>query len=107
MFILAKRGDDGWRRMTKTLMPQGGRGSKKGMGSSGHCSSNGVQVAITIAAKYHASRPEVLHRKTKGIKFNGTTIVTSELSNRKKVANYGWNDKDVVQCEFRCRSVEG
>jgi len=37
--------------MTKTLMPQGGRGSKEGMGSGGRRSNDGVPIAITIAAK--------------------------------------------------------
>jgi len=67
--------------MTKTLMPQRGRGSKEGVGSGGRRSSDGVPIAITIAAKNHASHPEVLHRKTKGIKFYGTTIVASALLN--------------------------
>ena len=80
-------------------MPQGSRGSKEGVGSGWCCSSDGVEVAITIAAKNHASRPEVLHRKTKGIKFYGT-IVASELLNGKKVTNYGWNNKDIVQNEL-------
>jgi len=55
--------------MTKMLMPQGSRDSKEGVGSGWRYSNDGVEVAITIAAKNHASRPEVLHRKTKGIKF--------------------------------------
>jgi len=69
VLILAKRSNDGWSRMTKTLMPQGSRDSKEGVGSGWRYSNDGVEVAITIAAKNHASRPEVLHRKTKGIKF--------------------------------------
>ena len=70
------------------------------MGSGWHRSSDGVQVVVTIAVKNHTSRPEVLHRKTKSIKFYGTAIVASELAYRKKVTNYGWHDKDIVQNEL-------
>ena len=102
VFILAERGDGGWSRMAETLMPQRSGSSEKGVGSGWCCSSDGVQVSITIAAKNHAPRPEVLHRKTKGIKFDRTTIVAGELTNGKEIANYGWDDKDVVQDEVRC-----
>lgn len=74
--------------------------AKKGLGGARSGSRYGVEVAITIATKNHASRLEILHKKTKGIKFYGTTIVTSELSNGKKVTNYGWNNKDIVQNEL-------
>ena len=49
----------------------------------------GVEVAITIAAKSHAPRLLVLDRKTTSVKFNGTIIVTvtGELMNRKEVAH--------------------
>ena len=83
-------------------MPQGSRGCKEGVGRGWRCSSDGLEVAITIVTKNHASRPEVLHRKTKGIKFDRTTIVAGELTNGKEIANYGWDDKDVVQDEVRC-----
>jgi len=102
VFILAKRGNNGWSWVTKTLMPQRGRGSKEGVGSGRRCSSDGVQVANTIAAKNHVSRLEVLHRKTKGIKLNGTIVIARELTNGKKVANNGWDDKDIVQNKVRC-----
>ena len=99
MFIL-ERGDGGWSRMAETLMPQRSGSSEKGVGSGWCCSSDGVQVSITIAAKNHAPRPGVLHRKTKGIKLNGTIVIASELTNGKKVANNGWDDKDIVQNEL-------
>jgi len=56
----------------------------------------GVEVASTIAAKNHVSRPEVLDRETKGVKLDWTTIIATELANRKQVTNNGRNDKYVV-----------
>lgn len=70
------------------------------MGSGWRGNSENVQVTITITMKNHVSCCEVLHRKTKSIKFDRTTIVASELTNRKKVANYGQDGKDIVQSEF-------
>jgi hypothetical protein len=55
-----------------------------------------VEVSIAIAMKNHMSGLEVLDRKTKSVKFNGTTIITSELSNRKKISNDRQNNKDIV-----------
>ena len=42
-----------------------------------------VEVAFTVAAKDHSTSLQVLHRETKGVKLNGTEIVSSKFSNRK------------------------
>jgi hypothetical protein len=47
----------------------------------------GVEIATTIAAKIHVPRLLVFDRKTTSVKFNGTIIVTGELTNRKEVAH--------------------
>ena len=83
--------------MTKTLMPQGSRDSKEGVGSSWRYSNDGVEVAITIVAKNHAPRPEVLHRKTKGIKFYRAAVVTGELTNRQEIANDRRNNENIIK----------
>ena len=46
-----------------------------------------VEIPFTIAAKDHATSLQVLHRKTKRVKLNRATIVTSKLANREKIAN--------------------
>jgi len=60
-------------------------------------SRDGVEVAITIAAKNHALRPKVLHRETKGIKFYQAVVVKSELTIRQKIANNRRDNKDIVK----------
>ena len=61
---------------------------------------NGVEVALTIAAKHHLLRQRILNGKTESVKLDGTLIVTSELSNRKKVMNYMRNNKDIIKEKF-------
>jgi hypothetical protein len=56
--------------MTETTMPQGARGGEHGLGGCWDCWGDGVEIASTIAAKNHVSRPEFLHRKTKSVKFD-------------------------------------
>lgn len=50
------------------------------------------------------SRPEILNRKTMCVKFKGAAIVTSELTDRKQVADYGWCNKNIIKSEVcgRC-----
>lgn len=43
----------------------------------------GVEVARAIAAKHHAPTRDILNRKTRGVKFNRTIVVTSKLMHRK------------------------
>ena len=57
----------------------------------------GVEVAITIATKNHALRPKVLHRETKGIKFYQAVVVTSELTNRQKIADDRRNNESIIK----------
>jgi len=60
-------------------MPQGRRDGEAA--GSGRCGGEGVEVATTIAAKSHAPGLLVLDRKATRVKFNGTSIVTGELTN--------------------------
>jgi hypothetical protein len=46
-----------------------------------------VEISVTIAAKNHAMGLQVLHRKTKGIKLNGTKIATGKLANREQITD--------------------
>ena len=43
---------------------------------------DGVKVAGTIGAKNLAPGMKVLHRETKGVKFDRTSVVTSEFTNK-------------------------
>ena len=74
-------------------MPQGGgdgEGCERRGGAGGR--REGVEVASTIAAKHHASTRNILDRKTKSVKLNGTVVVTSKLTHGKEVTNKRGND---------------
>jgi predicted GNAT superfamily acetyltransferase len=55
-----------------------------------------VEVPITIAAKKKGLGSEVLHGKTKGIKFNGNKVVTCKFANGYKVCDYVRGNKDIL-----------
>jgi len=57
----------------------------------------GVEVAITIAAKSHTPRLLVLDRKIESVKFNRTIIVTGELTNGKKIAHESRGNQNVSE----------
>ena len=76
--------------MTQTSVPQRSRGDcgdvgmKVGVvGGWGY----GLEIARAIAANDHASRPEVLNRKTKRVKFDRTCIISSKLTYRNQDFN--------------------
>jgi hypothetical protein len=47
-----------------------------------HAMWNGVEIPIAIAPKEDRLGLQILNRKTRGVKLNGTVIVASKLSNR-------------------------
>jgi len=67
--------------MTKTGMPQL-RGDDFFSGGRRHTMWNGVEIPVAIAPKEDRLGLEILNRKTRGVKLNGTVIVASKLSNR-------------------------
>ena len=67
---------------TKSTMPKCGRGC----GSSNSLdTTEGAQLAGSIAPDNHALCAQILHRKTKGVKLNGTIIVWPETINRNRI----------------------
>ena len=79
--------------MTKALVPHGGGDGEVGVDDAGeYGGGEGVEVAVTVAAKDLAPGLDILYRKAKGVKLNGDEVVTGELPNRKKIMNYGWNN---------------
>ena len=73
--------------VTETLVPKRRRGGEVGAGSSGGGGWQSVEIARTISAKGDSPGPRVLDRKTERVKFYRTVIITSKLSNRKKVTD--------------------
>ena len=70
--------------MTKTTMPKWSGCSEESLGT-GEAGQQGVEVTGTIAPGDHAPSVKILHRKTKGVKLNGTIIVWPETINRNRI----------------------
>lgn len=66
--------------MTKTGVPQL-RGDNNDMTTGRHAMRDGVEVPVAIAPKDRLGL-EILDRKAKSVKLNGTVVVASKLSNR-------------------------
>ena len=66
--------------MTETLMPKGGGCSEEGGGAGGWCIER-VEVAGAIAPGDHVPGLQILHRKTKQIKFDGAIIIGGKTTN--------------------------
>ena len=58
-----------------------------------------VERPDAVASGEKLSGGKVLHRQARRIKLNGTRVVNSELTNRKKIMNDVWSDKDIVQAK--------
>jgi hypothetical protein len=70
------------------LMPNGGGDGNVGRSGAGWCGRwECVKISATIAAKHHASRPRILDKKAKSVKFDGAIIVTGELTDREKIVH--------------------
>lgn len=84
-------------KMTKPSMPDGERGGGQKGAWLEYRWMDGVELPEAIAPDDHVLRSEILHRKTKRVKFDRTIIVNGELANRNKVLNDARRNKNVVQ----------
>jgi hypothetical protein len=82
-------------------MPKcGGSSSKKGTWRGrGWRGSKWIERSGAIAPGDHGPGPEVLHRKTKRVKFDETIVIGGELTHRDKVFYYLGRNKDIVKTE--------
>ena len=82
--------------MLETMMPKGS-GSGEEHGGTGGGGVERVEVARAIAPGDHVPGVQVLHRKAKRIKLNGTIIIGGKTTNGNQVLNYVWRDQDIVK----------
>ena len=74
--------------MAEAAMPQSCRQSKVGMGSGNVRDSwESVEVTVAVAAKCHLPIVEIFNGDTHSVKFDGTMVVASKLTDQKKVTN--------------------
>jgi len=97
--------------VTKPAVPSGrrrrrGKGSKR-RGSrrqnSGSRKTKGVKGSRAVTSKKRTPGSRILHSKTRGVKFDGTRVVSSKLANGKKIMNHLRSNKNIGKTE-RTRS---
>jgi hypothetical protein len=74
-------------KMPKKTVPQRG-GCSEECGGAGGWRKKWVEVARAIAPGDHVPGFQILHRKTKWIKFDGAIIVGGKMTNGNQVLNY-------------------
>ena len=83
-------------KVPETTMPKRGRCSDECGGAGGRWVER-VEVTRAIAPGDHVPGLQILHRKAKRIKFNGTIIVGGETTNRNKIFNNVRGHQNIVK----------
>jgi hypothetical protein len=88
-------------RVTESAMPGGwGRSGHKGAGTGRRrWKLQGVEGSWAVTSKEGTPGVQILHRNTKGIKFNGNMIVSGKLANGKEVLNDIRSNKNVGEAK--------
>ena len=85
--------------VTEAAMPEGGgrcNSEGGGAGGAGGCGrEERVEITRAIAPGDHAPCLEVLHRKAKWVKLDGTIIISGETTDRNQVLNNVRRDQDI------------
>jgi hypothetical protein len=58
-----------------------------------------VEGLSAVTARERVPGGQILHRKTRGVKLNGTRIVGGEPTNRKEIIGDVWGYENVVEIE--------
>nr|GFC18875.1 hypothetical protein [Tanacetum cinerariifolium] len=82
--------------MSKALMPHGSTCREKSNMRSCRLG-NWIEIARTVTSKKDMTSQVILHRKTKGVKFNSTIIVSSELTKKNEIFNYIGGYKNIMK----------
>jgi hypothetical protein len=85
--------------MAETTMPCGGGGVETRTGGR-HAGGGGLERverprAVTVGEKGPGG--QILHRKTRGVKLNGTRVVNGESTNRKKIVSDVGSYENIVE----------
>jgi hypothetical protein len=90
-------------------MPSGGGGGGDRDGRWRHAGGRGperVEGPNAVTSGEWGLGGQILHRKTRGVKLNGTSIVGGEPTDRKKIVSDVWGYENVVEVE-RSREHRG
>ena len=83
-------------KMTKTTMPNRSGGSEECRGAGGWWKER-VEVARAIAPGDHVPGLQILHRKTKRIKFNRAIIIGDKTTNGNQILNNVGGHQNIVK----------
>ena len=96
--------------VTKPAVPSGGRRCRGKSSrrrsrrrSSGSKKTKGLKGPRAVTSEERTPGSRILHSKTRGVKFDGTRIVSSKLTNGKKIMNHLSSNKNIRKAE-RTRS---
>ena len=67
--------------------------------SSGSKKTKGLKGPRAVTSEERTPGSRILHSKTRGVKFNGTRIVSSKLANGKKIMNLLRSNKNIGKTE--------
>jgi hypothetical protein len=88
----------GWPRRRRQVVEEVVE-TKTGGGTRRSCKSERVEWPHTVTTGERGPGGQILHRKTRGVKFNGTRIDSGEPTNIMKIMGDVWGYKNVVEIE--------
>ena len=86
--------------MAETTMPGGGGGGgdqDRGWRHAGGGGLERVERPRAVTAGEKGPGGQILHRKTRGVKLNGTGVVSGESTNRKKIVGDVGSYENIVE----------
>jgi hypothetical protein len=86
--------------MAETTMPGGGEGGGDQDGRWRHAGGGGlerVERSRDVTAGERGPGGQILHRKTSGVKLNGTGVVSGESTDRKKIVSDVGSYENIVE----------
>lgn len=66
-----------------------------------------IEIARAIAVEGHEFGFEILHKKIKRVKFNGTRVITGKLTDKDEIFNDFGNDKGICEVVGCVRKSSG
>jgi hypothetical protein len=95
--------------MAETTMPSGGGGGGDEDGRWRHAGGGGlerVERSRAVTADERSPGGQILHRKTRGVKLNGTGVVSGETTDIKEIVSDVGSYENIVEVE-RSRENRG
>jgi hypothetical protein len=89
--------------MAKTTMPSGGEGGGDQDRRWRHAGGGGlerVERSRAVTAGERGPGGQILHRKTRGVKLNGTGVVSGESTDKKKIVSDVGSYENIIEVKW-------